>query len=915
VKFSDLLKTLSLVFCSIVSGAVALPRQADGEEKKNDPVSSGAAAAAATDSLPGGSVGLDTTVVYSARDSVLYHFDRKTMELFGKARVDYRDMTVRGPSIVFDYPSSLVSSRAAPDLPGQAVMRPVFTDRNGSFSAETMTYNMKTREGRTTSAFSKDELGFYTGREATRSATGELTIRDGVFTTCDLDEPHYWFEGGKMSIIPKKRLVSRPFIMYVRPEVFSYRFPALPLIALPYMVFPLNNERSSGFLVPRIGRDSQRGYYLSNLGYFWALSDHLDIRLEGDLALNGSWRAGNRLRYNSNNLFSGAIEGEYERYVVDGGDTSGQSRYNNWFARIVHHQDFDPTAKFDLNLHYQGGERYYDVNSVDPETIVTEQATSYASFSKSYNEGGTVLTASYQRTEDLRNDDRTQTLSASLYQNPVYPFRPWNAAGTGGWRSRFSVTPSASVTGRFSSIGPIETDDYTGNADVLLAYQQDFSSGSRANLSQGVTLQGRYRTVVGEDDRWGTRVQFPLRIQSTLFRHLNINPSLTFTRYEVDRSIRKYYDAGSDQVVTLVDDSPEEFSTYTLSVDAQTRLYGTVHTGFLEDIVGLKALRHTLIPTVTFRYNPDYTGEAYDYYGSYADAGGLDVRYNRFGQSLYETVPSGQRSIGITLQNLFQGRFRNRDVRPEAEGLPGRDEKVVQLLSLTASTSYNFAADSLRLAPLTVTASSNALSPHLLFSAGATYDFYSFDPVTGTRIDKPAMEGRGGLLRFLKGFLNMSVSLDGNLRSRDEHEDEDREGETTVVRRGDAPVEQGIFRERFGKAEPGDFSSSLPWKLRMSLYLNADRSDPLNPETTSLLNASAKVSLSKNWQVGFNTGYDLQANDFIFPAIQLFRDLHCWQFSFQWVPSGEYQSYYAQVALKAPQLDDIKFWTGGSLNR
>ena len=227
----------------------------------------------------------------------------------------------------------------------------------------------------------------------------------------------------------------------------------------------------------------------------------------------------------------------------------------------------------------------------------------------------------------------------------------------------------------------------------------------------------------------------------------------------------------------------------------------------------------------------------------------------------------------------------------------------MQLLSLTLRTAYNFAADSLRLAPLTVTAGSSALSPDLLFSAGAMYDFYSYDPLSGVRVNRFNSEDGHGVVRFIRGFLNMTQSFQGS-----------REGGSSPrpTLSGPEDPELALFRERFNTRDLSSVDYSLPWQLRLSLYLQTDRTNPLiAPQTTAMLSTVAKVALSKNWQAEVNTGYDLQTREVVFPMLQLFRDLHCWQMGFQWVPSGPFKSYSFQIGLKAPQLSDFRFKTGG----
>lgn len=898
MKFVKSFKLLTLLLL-IQSFEGILPLRAG--ESASKPVK--APAAAFSDSLAKKHDDIDTTIVYTSRDSLIYNFNRRTVDLFGKARVDYRDSRVEGPRITVEQASSTAHASALRDSLGRPHDLPVFTDKSGSFAAETMAYNYKTRIGTASDVSSKSEQGIYSGQDVKRLPSGELQVENGIYTTCDLEEPHYWFSGKHMRIIPEDRLISRPFIMYIHPEIFNRRLPVIPIMYLPYMSVPISNKRSSGFLFPRIGQSGDRGAYFSNLGYFWAINDYADLRVDGDVSFNGSWRLGQRFRYKNGDLYSGTITGQYEKIALNDPDDPDYARYINRNFRIIHHQQFDPATKLDINLQYLGGDRYYSSSSIDPETVVTQQATSYASLSKSWDEGDRVLIAGYQRVDNLVNSDLTQTVTASLYQNRIYPFRFRTTLPDSDWRSRFFIQPNLSGSGQFVDAGGINTDFYTGNAGADIGYLHDFSPGYRALFTQGVHLQALHKTVSEQDDLSATSIRIPFRVQSTLFRYLNLTPSLTFTRYQVNSTVRKYYDTSTNEVVTETVSNPDEYATTVFSVDAQTRLYGVMNTGFLDRLVGLKALRHTFIPTISFTFNPDYTGSGYDAYASYYDPVEQKmVRYNRFGESLYSTVPEKQTFVGINLQNLFQGKFRSDDA------VNGTGHKTVQLLSLTASSGYNFAADSLRIAPLVVTASSNAFSPALMFSGGATYDFYTFDQVSGERMDKLAVDDGKGLLRFVSGFLNMSVSVSGHLRSG--YEAVDGGAGESVVRSDTTPVEQAIFRERFNNDELVKFQSSLPWSLRMSLYLVSDRSDPFNPASTALLNSAARLALSRNWQVGFNAGYDLRNSQFVYPALMVYRDLHDFQFSAQWVPSGQYKGYLLQIAMKPAHLKYLKLQAG-----
>ena len=852
----------------------------------------------------------DTTIVYTARDSLIYKIGGQTMELWGKASIKYEDMKLDAPKILIDYNTSIFDAFAAKDSLGELTELPVFTDKEGGFEAEHMKYNYATRKGRTINVSSEIEEGYYMGADVKRLETGELYIRDGIYTTCPKDDPDFWFYGKNMKIIPGDKVVSRPLVLYIRPKPFSLRLPAVPLVPLPFMFLPIKSERTSGFLIPRFG-DDDRGVNFSNLGYFWAFDDYMDLRLESDVAFNGSWRLGERFRYKKRYLFDGYLEGEYERYILSHPDDPDHVDYDNWNFKLVHHHQFDPTAKLDLNLLYQGGRRYYDVNSINPESIINEQANSYASFSKTFDEGSRSLTASYQRSQDLRDNDLIQSISTSYYQSRVYPFRN-EKTSTDDWESRFSLTPRASAYAEYATLDNLHYSDYNAEASLRMAYRQDFSKGFEASFSQKVELQGKVDNNPVEEDRWGVRLDLPFSVNSTLFRYFNVNGSFNYYHYYVNSFIEKYYDNVADEVITKTINNPSHFSTYSLDLDAQTRLYGTWYSGMLEDLVGVKALRHTVIPSLTFSYNPDFTGKDYDYYATYIDALNQPVRYNKYQDAIYSNVFEEKSTIGLSVQNLLQAKVRG---NVSSKGVVAND-RILQLLSLTASTGYNFAADSLRLAPLKLSATSNALAPSLLLRAGATYDFYSFDPVTGERIDKLNIDDRGGLLRFVQGFLNMSLSLKGSFKGSDsvgrgrvgEASADASDGEEEIS------VEKAIYKERFDRDYYRYLNNRLPWQLRLSLYLNSNKYQPLEPaNTTVLLNTSAKVSLSKTWNLGLNTGYDVESHELIYPQINLYGDFDCWDMSFQWVPAGEYKSYFFQIGIKAPHLQDIKFRQSGRL--
>ncbi|NTW55981.1 MAG: LPS-assembly protein LptD [Chlorobiaceae bacterium] len=818
--------------------------------------------------------GLNSIMYFSARDSVIYDLRNKKMELWGKARLNHENTSVNAPEITIDLETELLQATRS-SVPSNGLSdQAEFSDLVGSFRANRIIYNFRTGSGETSEIESTANGIIVNGKKVERRENGVMEIRDGMFTTCEEPEPHYWVSSSHMTIIPDSRIIARPFELHVRPELFSGRLPELPVLVLPYMVFPIRSGRASGFLIPKIGHDD-RGVYLSKFGYFWAINDYLDLHTEGDIAFSGSWRLGERLRYAKTGAFTGAISAEYKNYII----SNDSKRYRSSTVNFFHNQEFDPTARLDVNMNLLGDNRYYDLNSMNPLDIVNQQTISNISFGKTFNDDNALLALFYGRSENLIDKSSFQKTGASFYQNRMYPFR---TPGRTGWLNDLSITGGAAYTGNTTTDSGTSIYGYSAIANLEIGYFRELGDGSKSLITQGVTVQRSRPDANFYDEIFdGTSVMLPFRMQSTFFNYLNVNAGLTYNRFR------------------HAADGSKDFSSTLFTIDAGTRLYGTLDTGFLENITGLNAIRHVFIPTVTYSWNPAFTASAYNYYHKLYDW--TDPRFfNRFDNNIYAGLPEGQSSLGITLKNIIQGKFRG-PATPDGQTSGGHTK---QLLSLTASAAYNFAAARCPIEPLTIVAASNALSDNLLISAGGMYDFYTYDPATGERSGQTNSSAGKGLLRFVKGFLNMSLFLPGRRA-------DGSSGQPVLPTLPNAA--RSLYLNRFSTNNFDSIDYSIPWELRASLFLQSDKSNPLVAgQGNYLLNTSAKVSIMRKWQIELDSGYDFGNDELVFPMIQVYRDLHCWQFGFQMVPFGQYRSFGVQIGLKAPQLSDIRFNAGNS---
>ncbi len=835
---------------------------------------------------------LDTVIVFSARDSVIYDISGNMIYLHGEGKIDYQEFKLNAPEISVDMQQSTLEAFSGFDSIKQKHFVTEFSDAGGDYEAHKMAYNFKTKRGRISEAYTKIDDGYYRGEKIKRRESGALYVKGGRYTTCEHDPPHYWFYGSQMKIIPGDRVISRPLVLYVE---------GVPMFIVPFMFFPSKSGKTSGIVIPKYGFDNQIGYNISQGGYYWYINDYMDWLNEGDISLRGSWRLRSRFRYAKRYNFTGTIDGEFQRQFINEEGDPDFTKSEGWNLNIDHAQDFDPYTKAKLNLKFASqNTTAYNLNSFDPYDIISQQATSYASFSKTFAEGQRSLNLSYQRTQRLDEKNLSQSMSLSLYQGQFYPFRPRKSTGKGFFES-LAFTPSANASASFNSTETTKTSSYTANSSFRLSFQKTFAPGYQTNFSQSVNTTFNLNHTAPDQDISGLRITMPLSAQSTVFKYINFNTSFTLNEFIVDRTVEKSLDLTDTTVVTTETRGSESFYTFSLGASMQTRLYGVLGTGILDGLIGLKALRHTLVPNISYNYTPDFSDPKWGYYKTYLDENGDAVKYNRFESALFRPGSGESQTMGISLSNIFEAKTSTFDSTRAIDD-PSRYENTFQFLSLSLSTSYNFAADSLNLSPLSISASTTTLAPHFSLNANATYDFYAFDKTTGAKINKFYVNETGSLLRLVRANFNVSSRLQGS-RSKDRKAPDQPQDTTRNEFLESNPLINTDFNRELGR----NVDYSIPWNLSLALNMTVDKSNPIEPtEFDAQLSGALSISPTPNWQLRTSLTYNFSDNQFSFPTIYINRDLHCWQMNFQWTPIGTYRSYFFQISIKSPQLQDVR---------
>jgi lipopolysaccharide assembly outer membrane protein LptD (OstA) len=793
---------------------------------------------------PASPTGVDTLVMYTARDSVVYSLSSKTMYLHGEGEIRYRELGLKAENIDIDWTTATLTARGVPDstdTTGHGYRGlPDLTDRGEVYKGRTVTYNFKSKRGKIGLAETEIDDAFYYGENIKKVDDDVLFVGGGVYTTCDLPHPHYYFGSPEMKVVVKDEIVARPVVMYVSD---------VPVMALPFGVFPNKSGRRSGLVVPTFGLSSDRGRYLQHLGYYWAMSDYTDWSLTGDGYTNGSWVLYSNFRYAARYDFSGTLNASYGRtFSGERGDPNYASE-DIFNIRLGHHQDFDPTARLDVDVTFTS-DSYYQNTSFNYDDLLRQQIISNATFQKSWEGTPNSMTINLNRTQDLQTGNLTAILPNIVFNRAQsYPFRSGAATGAAKtWYERIGY----GYTGQFRNEASKTKNSLTG----------DFTN---------------------EDGR-GIQHSVPVNMSANL-GYFNVTPFFNYTEKWYDRSIMKSVDSTDNSAVTTEDRGFHAVRTFDTGISLGTKLYGVIQPG----VLGITGVRHQLTPSISYTYAPDFSEPQYGYWGSYKDTSGNEIRYSFYEKEVFGGAPSGERqAITVRLGNVFEMKTVSGDTS-------GGGENKFQLLNMDISGGYNFARDSLKFDEISL-GYRTAIGDLLNIGGASRFNLYKFDPVVKRRVDRFLLDEEGRLAQMT----SFNVSISTKLRGEKEETKAGPKKETAdSLAQGQETGYIGLYKE----PEP-DFS--IPWQLDLTWNFSQNQSNPDIVTRSSNISASLGFNLTQFWKFQATASYDLINREFAAPQINIYRDLHCWEMSFNWVPLGVAKHYALEIRLKSPLLQDVK---------
>jgi len=790
-------------------------------------------------------------VEYVAQDSIRIDMRDEKVYLYEDAQVNYTNIQLNADYILVDMPNSMVTANGVPDSSGQLAGLPIFKEGAQMYEAGKMTYNFETQKGKIQTVKTQEGDGYIQGREVKKTSDDIMYVRNGFYTTCALDSPHFKLATSKLKIIPNSKIVTGPTIM----KIDNVPTP----LALPFGFFPNKKGRASGVIIPTYGDSRELGFFFRDGGYYWGVNDYVDMAITGDIYTLGSWALRMRNRYKYRYHYNGNMDFSYFNRKNSFEGFPDYTETKEFFIRWNHAQDpkARPGSNFAANVNIGSRQNFQNnLNSFDQDYL-TNTFQSSISYSNSFPGRPFNMTVSARHNQNTQTGAFNLNLpDFSFNVSRQYPFKNMGKIGNEWWRGaykNFGLTYTSTATNQLTT------------NDTLLAIN---------NFD-----------MLREDFRNGARHSIPIATSFKLFKHFNMNPSVNYSEVWALKTFEQNYVDSLNQVVRDTTVGFQRAGSYNFNAALTTKVYGMFQ---FKGKKGVQAIRHVMTPSVSFNYQPEITtGNK-----SYIDGNGQKREYNIFDGTVYGS-PARQESgrVGLSLLNNIEMKVRSKN---DSTGV----KKVTIFENLGFSTSYDLSVDSLNWAPISANARTR-LGQFFTLQLSGILDPYAVDTATGIRINESNYDINGKLLRLTSANIAMNFRLQGGKKQRG--------GGRVQESRGDYQSNLGTVAqlEEINEHPERYIDFNVPWSLNVNY--NIRYSKPNQEELiTQTLNFSGDVSVTENWKIGFNSGWDMERNDFTYTSLNIHRDLHCWQLDINWIPFGPRQSYMITLNVKAPVLQDLK---------
>ena len=788
-------------------------------------------------------------VNYSSKDSITIDLSLKKVFLYNESKIKYQGIELESGEMSINFKTKSLSAQGIMDSNNNMVQYPIFKEKGTEYRSTNIDYNFDTKKGYIKGVFTKEGEGYLHGEKVKKVDDKTMYISHGKFTTCDLDHPHFSINFSKAKAITQDKIITGP-------AWFSIMDIPLPL-GIPFGYFPFTSTKQSGLLIPTYGYAQNRGYYLRNLGWYFAINDYVDLIAQGDIYTNLSWAVNLRSNYVKRYKYRGNLELRFEENKTGIKNTPSFSSSTDFKLRWTHQQDAksNPNSNFSANVNLVSRSfNQYAVNVSDYFNNTTTSSIAYSrKLGKKFNLTANLGESYNINTGSINLDLPSITLSSSQF----YPFRKKQSKGKQSWYENISFTYRTSLVNNINTI------------DSLLFTQEVFR-----NMKNGMSHS------------------IPIQSSVKILKHFNWTNSINYNeRWYLNSTIKQYNPitdlVDKDTVFGFISNRDVSFNT-----SLTTRLYGMF--AFKKGYI--KALRHVINPSLSMNFTPDFSDPSLGFYNFYLDKLGNKVFYSKTEDGMFGSPPRGK--SGIVSFNL--GNNLEMKVGSKKDSIKN-ERKIVLLESFNISTGYDLAKDSVNWQPLRITARTT-LFQRLVINYSASYTPYVINQ--SGQLTNEFLYNKEKIL-----FKNQNSQWDLNLNWQLNSKKSNTQTSTDNI----SPTEQTYSpfanpNEVFGY----NVDFTIPWSLnlglnfsRLSSYIVALANYQTN--LSSVLSAKGDINLTNKWKIGFTSGYDFINKDFTYTSIDFYRDLHCWEMRMNWIPFGPRAGWNFTIAVKASMLQDLKY--------
>ena len=849
----------------IVNDTIVLPIEKAMTLKESD--------STATDSIKPKPALLQGTVTSRAKDYNAFDRREKKAYLYNEAQVNYLDMEITAGTIVIDYSKNLVYAGRLKDTAGVYSQRPVFKQGENIVEPDSIIFNFKNKkalifnsrteqgEMKVLSKYSKKENDsvYYLGNMRITTSKNE-------------EDPEYWFDVNKAKLVPNKKIIASS------AQMFIYDVPT-PLV-VPFAYFPLNKKQTSGVIFPSFGEQNDRGYFLQNGGYYFAINDYVDLAVLGDYYTNGSYGLRLENNYKKRYKFNGRLGFRYENLINSERGFPDYSKTTIYNLRWSHNQDTksNPSSRFSASVNL-GSSNYYQqsLNQVNTASFLNNTLASSVSYSKTFQGEPQVnmsLTATHsQNTQTEQINLTLPTFQASVGR--VFPFAP-------------KVGSKKGIIQNINLQYNVRAENRIQTTDSLF-----------------------FKSEMFDDAKIGMKHSIPITTNFKIFNYFSVSANANFDETWTLNTIDRFYDSANNTAVTEDIKGFDSYRTYNFSSSIGTTVYGNFNFEDEGEDKKIKAIRHVMRPSISYNVNP-----AFDrYYDTYevTDINGNSIsenEFSRFEGSLFGSPNQNySSSIGIGLSNNIEAKVRDKDstkIEPK---------KIILLNNLNFSTSYNLAGDSLRISPVRMSGGTQLFDNKMNVNFGATLDPYALDN-NNRKIDEFNIKNGGSLFRMTSANLTIGYSLNSKGNDRNSKTSDRSRTETLdsggrdddLFGRSQDFADQRFTEDDDEEEEVGDlYNYSIPWNLRLAYAVNYSNAQRQNEISSHSLMFSGDIEVSPRWSVGASSGYDFKNKGFSYTQLRFARDLLSWRMNFSWIPFSPRSSWNFFIGIKANVLKDLKY--------